>query len=181
MRGALIAGLCAVCCTAAQGQTGPMPATEVVKDAYVTDLAGSRIRVLYENVGQPFLFELQDRDVGQLFSYGYPPQGAGISEADMVVTLFEGWGAARDFYISRNLNRIAEALPVAGEETNGAFMNVSTLTTNDGRPVRFYSFMRTVNGITQDERCMARLLIDDTYIGAANGSFDSTECSDLIQ
>lgn len=173
--------LCGALSIPAMAQTGPMPATDVVKDDFVTQLAGSRIRILYENFGQPFLIELQDRDVGQLFSYGLPPADRGISTTDMIIGIFEGWAEASDFFHGRNLSRIADEFPEAGAENAGAYVNVSGLTANDGRHVRFYTFMRTVNGVPQDERCMARLIIDDTYVGTQNGGYDSTTCSDQIQ
>ncbi|MBY4893891.1 hypothetical protein KUL25_14115 [Rhodobacteraceae bacterium N5(2021)] len=125
---AMAAVLCAVTVPpAASAQTGPMPVTEVTPDAWLEALDGARIRTLYDNVGQPFLFELQDRDVANLFSYGY---------------------------------------------------NYTDLNAPDGRVIRLYTFVRFIGGEEQDERCMARLVIDDTYRGGVvGGSFDSVVCS----
>jgi len=170
----------ALLCTAsgAVAQSGPMPASTVTPDAFVESLGGERIRTLYYGVTNPFLFELQDRDVANLFSYGMPPEDRTLATTDIAVTFHDSWTAARDFYTRNDLLQVAENLPTIGDEVP-AYVNMTTLTLED-RDLRFYTFVRSVSGVTQDGRCMARLVIDDTYVGAADGRFDSFACSTEI-
>lgn len=167
--------------SAASAQTGPMPLTEVTKDDFLIALAGARIRLQYEGITLAFLNEMQDRDVGQLFSYGAVPPGRTIDETEVVVATFDGWAAAQAYYAERGFPDLAEVMPPAGDENVGGYVNVSTLQTDEGRAVRFYTFVRRVNGVEQDQRCMARLVIDDIYAGNSSGTFDSTLCSDEIE
>ncbi|OAN77319.1 hypothetical protein A8B78_14445 [Jannaschia sp. EhC01] len=175
---AMAAVLCAVTVPpAASAQTGPMPVTEVTPDAWLEALNGARIRTLYDNVGQPFLFELQDRDVANLFSYGYPPADRDLATADVVVVIRDDWAQARAVYQEIGLGFVSDNLPEPGQE-NRSFVNYTDLNAPNGRVIRLYTFVRFVGGEEQDERCMARLVIDDTYRGGVvGGSFDSVVCS----
>lgn len=181
MRLSVVTALCLVLLAPAHGQTGAMPTNEVTKDDFLIALAGDRIQFQFENVGAAFLEELRAQDVGQLFSYEAPPADRLIEDTNLIVTIFGGWAEARAYFTNEGLPALAETFPPPGDENQGGYINVATVNTSNGHPVRFYTFMRRVNGVEQDERCMARLVIDDTYVGNTSGSYDSTHCSDEIE
>lgn len=181
MRLGVLSVLCLCLAAPVHGQTGPMPTSEVTKDDFLIDLAGARIQFQFENVGQEFLDELRARDVGQLFSYEMPPADRLIADTNLIVTIFDGWAEARAYFFNEGLASLAETFPPPGDENRGGYVNVATVRSNEGHPVRFYTFMTRVNGVNQDVRCMARLVVDDTYVGNTSGSYDSTHCSDQIE
>lgn len=181
MRWSVVSALCLALAAPAFAQTGPLPTYEVTKDEFLIDLVGAPIQFQFENVGPAFLDELRTHDVGRLFSYDTPPANRLIADTNLIVTIFDGWAAARAYFVGEGLPALAETFPPAGDENAGGYVNVATVRTATGHPVRFYTFMRRVNGVEQDERCLARLVIDDTNVGNTSGSYDSSLCSDEIE
>lgn len=104
-------------------------------------------------------------------------QVPGISNADIVVLIRNNWQEAREVYNAGGLEIVGQQLPDAATYDPDTFVNVTNLTLPDGRPIRFYTFIRDVGGDLQYDGCMARLVLDDTYRGEANADFDSTVCS----
>ena len=160
-----------------------MPATTVSPDAFVQALNGNRIRTLYEGIGNDFLFELQDRDVGDLFSYGMPPADRTLGTADIVVVVKEDWAEAEAFWSGIGIPALVDSVrPYAGMAPD-AVPNVvmQALTAPDGHSMRVYTFTRTALGEGQSERCMARLVIDQTYRGPAASDFNAFTCSQALR
>lgn len=167
---------------AAFAQQGPMPAETLSPDGYVAALGGDRIRMLYNGIGQDFLFELQDRDVQNLFSYGMPPADRTVFGSDMVVVLQENWEDAALFWNAVGLGAVAVALePYAGQGDAAPAVVLSEVTSPEGHTIRIYTFVKTVQNETQNERCMARKVIDDTYLGPNVSAFNAFTCSQSLR
>ena len=167
-----------VLATPAVAQQGPMPADRVTPDAFVTALGGERIRMFYDGIGQDFLFELQDRDLGDLFSYGFPPAGRSIGQSDIVVVVRDSWAELVAAWDGVGIAAVASGIrPYANMLGTVPQVSVTPVTAPDGHIIRVYNFVRSVEGEVQNERCMARNVIDDTYRGLAAGNFNSFTCS----
>ncbi|WP_375280632.1 hypothetical protein [Pseudooctadecabacter sp.] len=167
----------------ATAQEGPMPATSVTPDSFVTQLGGNRIRTMYEGIEQEFLFELQDRDVQNLFNYGFPPSSQTLGTSDLVVVVKDSWGEAADFWRGIGISAVASDLaPYVNMSPDAApNMVLTILTAPDGHPMRVYNFTSTALGEDQSQRCMARRVIDETYRGEGNSSFNSFACSQALR
>lgn len=160
----------------------PMPVQTVTPDAFVTALQGARIRMFYDGIGQDFLFELQDRDVADLFSYGFPPPDRSIGQADIVVVVREDWNALVDAWDSVGIAAITNSIrPYAMMVAGTPHVSVTGVTAPDGHTIRVYNFVRTAEGEVQNERCMARNVIHDTYVGIEESRFNSFECSRALR
>lgn len=155
-----------------------MPAETVAPDDYVRALNGARIRVMYDGVGQEFLFEVQDRDLANLFSYGLPPAEQTLQSSDMMVVIRDDWAEVEAFWAAAGVQEAAAAVrPYVGAGDAAPNVVVSELTAPDGHTIRFYNFTRFALGEEQSERCMARAVIDDTYRGLGNSTFNAFACS----
>lgn len=159
-----------------------MPAQTVTPDAFVTALDGARIRMFYEGIGQDFLFELQDRDVADLFSYGFPPADRSIGQADIVVVVGETWSDLVSAWEGVGIAAITASIrPYAMMVGGTPHVSVTGVTAPDGHTIRVYNFVRTAEGEMQSERCMARNVIHDTYVGIEESRFNSFECSRALR
>ncbi len=159
-------------------QASRFPIEIVTPDAFVTALEGARIRMFYDGIGQDFLFELQDRDVADMFSYGFPPLDQSIGQSDIVVVVREDWNALVDAWDSVGIPAITNSIrPYAMMVAGAPHVSVTGVTAPDGHTIRVYNFVRIAEGEVQNERCMARNVIDDTYAGIDEGRFNSFECS----
>lgn len=155
-----------------------MPAQTVTPDAFVTALEGARIRMFYDGIGQDFLFELQDRDVADLFSYGFPPPDQSIGRSDIVVVVGEDWNDLVSAWEGVGIAAITGSIRPYAMMVGGApHVSVTGVTAPDGHTIRVYNFVRTAEGEVQSERCMARNVIHDTYVGLEESRFNSFECS----
>ncbi|SLN77004.1 hypothetical protein ROA7023_04293 [Roseisalinus antarcticus] len=159
-----------------------MPATEVIPDAWVQALNGERIHTLYDGIGNDFLFELQDRDVGNLFSYGLPPPDRTLLNADLVVVVKEDWSAAKTFWQGVGVQPLVDGVSPYVDLGNGSPNVVMTqLTSLQGQSVRVYTFVRSILGEVQEERCMARLVVNETYLGPQYSDFNAFTCSQALR
>ncbi len=155
-----------------------MPAQTVTADAFVTALEGARIRMFYDGIGQDFLFELQDRDVRDLFSYGFPPPDQSIGQSDIVVVVGETWNDLVSAWEGVGIGAITASIrPYAMMVAGAPHVSVTGVTAPDGQTIRVYNFVRTAEGEVQSERCMARNVIHDTYVGLEESRFNAFECS----
>ncbi|MEQ8434271.1 MAG: hypothetical protein RIA71_08515 [Oceanicaulis sp.] len=170
---------------AAQADPAPadfMPVQTVTPDAFLTALQGARIRMVYDGIGQDFLFELQDRDVADLFSYGFPPPDQSIGQSDIVVVVREDWNALVDAWDSAGVAAITGSIrPYAMMAAGAPHVSVTMVTAPDGHTIRVYNFVRTAEGEVQSERCMARNVLHDTYAGIDESRFNSFECSRALR
>lgn len=181
MKAAVLAVL-AVLATPAVAQQGPMPADTVTPDAFVTALGGSRIRMFYDGVGQEFLFELQDRDLGNLFSYGLPPAGQSIGQSDVIVVIRDSWADLVAAWDGVGIAAVADGIRRYPDMLGGApHVSVTPVTAPDGHTIRVYNFVRTAEGELQSERCMARHVINDIYVGLDASDFNSFTCSRALR
>ncbi|MGX6648464.1 hypothetical protein ACWCOP_11055 [Maricaulaceae bacterium MS644] len=159
-----------------------MPTEIVTPDAFVTALQGARIRMFYDGIGQDFLFELQDRDVADLFSYGFPPPDRSIGQSDIVVVVREDWPALVTAWDSVGIPAITGSIrPYAMVAAGAPHVSVTSVTAPGGHTIRVYNFVRTAEGEVQSERCMARQVINDTYAGLDESRFNSFECSRALR
>jgi hypothetical protein len=155
-----------------------MPTQTVTPDAFVTALQGARIRMFYDGIGQDFLFELQDRDVADLFSYGFAPPDRSIGQSDIVVVVREDWSALVADWDSVGIDAITNSIrPYAMMVAGAPHVSVTGVTAPDGHTIRVYNFIRTAEGEVQSERCMARDVIHDTYLGLDESRYNSFQCS----
>ena len=160
-----------------------MPATSVTPDAWVQALGGNRIRTMYDGIGNDFLFELQDRDLGNLFSYGLPPSDRTLRDADLVVVVKSDWAEAEAFWQGVGVPAITDGVsPYVGMADN-AVPNVvlTSVRSPEGQSIRVYTFIDPVLGEPQSERCMARLVVDETYRGPENSDFNAYLCSQTLR
>jgi hypothetical protein len=159
-------------------QPSIMPAETVTPDAFVAALDGARIRMFYQGIGQDFLFELQDRDVANLFSYGFPPAGRSIGQSDIVVVVGEDWRTLVAAWEEVGISAVSSSIrPYANFLGMAPHVSVTGVTAPDGHTIRVYNFLRVAEGELQSERCMARMVIHDTYVGFDASTFNSFACS----
>jgi hypothetical protein len=159
-----------------------MPTEIVTPDAFVTALEGARIRMFYDGIGQDFLFELQDRDVADLFSYGFAPPDRSIGQSDIVVVVREDWTALVAAWDSVGIDAITNSIrPYAMMVGGTPHVSVTGVTAPDGHTIRVYNFVRVAEGEVQSERCMARNVIHDTYLGFDESRYNSFECSRALR
>jgi hypothetical protein len=163
-------------------QEGAMPATEVTPDDWVQALNGERIRTLYDGIGNDFLFELQDRDVGNLFSYGLPPPNRTLEDSDLVVVVKDDWATAVTFWRGVGVQPLVDGVsPYVGLGDGAPNLVMTQLTSPQGQSIRVYTFVRSILGEVQQERCMARLVINETYLGPDYSDFNAFTCSQALR
>jgi hypothetical protein len=159
-----------------------MPTQTVTPDAFVTALQGARIRMFYDGIGQDFLFELQDRDVADLFGYGFAPPDRSVGQSDIVVVVRDDWAALVAAWDSVGIDAITSSIrPYARMLGATPHVSVTGVTAPDGHTIRVYNFVRMAQGEVQSERCMARNVIHDTYLGLDESRYNAFECARALR
>lgn len=167
---------------AAIAQDMHMPAQTVTPDAWVTALDGNSVRMVYDGVGNDFLAELQDRDVAGLFTHGPPPPDRTLATADIIVVARDDWAGLVAFWDAVGLDAFTNAVrPYASLTAGQPHVSVISVTAPDGHAIRAYNFVRVAEGMAQSERCMARDVLHDAYVGIDVSAFNSFACSQVLK
>jgi hypothetical protein len=120
--------------------------------------------------------------VGNLFRYGFPPPEQSFAKSDIIVVVRDSWEELVAVWSSVGIPAITGSIrPYANMIAGQPHVSVVLVTAPDGHTIRVYNYVRIAEGEAQNERCMARDIINDSYLGLSASDFNSFACSRALR